>query len=51
MLTDVDIRNSKGNFFSRDLSWRNMRKECGSCDKEHTSTIDDAIDKTLDSPI
>lgn len=28
-----------------------MCKECGSCDKEHASTIDDAIDKTLDSPI
>ncbi len=34
-----------------DLYWRIMCKECGSCSKEHTNTIDDAIDKVLDSPI
>ena len=28
-----------------------MCKECGSCSKEHTRTIDDAIDESLDSPI
>jgi len=28
-----------------------MCKECGSCSKEHTRTIDDAIDSTLDNPI
>jgi len=28
-----------------------MCKECGNCTKEHTNTIDDAIDKVEASPI
>jgi hypothetical protein len=28
-----------------------MCKECGNCSKEHSRTIDDAIDEALDSPI
>jgi hypothetical protein len=29
----------------------NMCKECGNCSKEHSRTIDDAVDEVLDYPI
>lgn len=28
-----------------------MCKDCGNCAKEHSRTIDDAVDEILDSPI
>lgn len=37
-----------GLYLSKDIY---MCKECGNCSREHTRTIDDAVDEALDSPI